>query len=241
MRSRRRVVLAGTVVVELAESGRVGGRAVLALHGREGAASMAATVDHLGVEHQVLAPTHPGWTGTQPAASPDAVAALARAYLEVLAADGAHDVVVVGVGLGAWVGARMALADTEGRIGAVVLIAPPGLPPGRGAAGRLRGAARCGRARSAAPGGALGACAGPAAVDPALAAALGAVVVPALVVRGGEDPVLGPAGAIAWAHALGAGRLAVIAGGGHLPCHLAPGATFAAIDAFLSPPLILSA
>ena len=73
-----------------------------------------------------------------------------------------------------------------------------------------------------------------------LAAALGAVAVPALVIRGSKDPVLGPAGAIA-AHVLRAGRLAIVAGGDHLPCHRAPGATFAAIDASHSPPLILSA
>lgn len=227
MRSRyRRAVLGSGVVLELAEGGRAAGRTALALHGEDGPASMAATIDHLGVEHQVIAPTHPGWVGTERTPELNAVGALARAYLDLLAGDRARDVVVVGASFGAWVGAQMAIDDTQGRIAALVLIGPIGLPPSR-------------RGREPAAG-ALGAYTGPLAHDPSLSARLGAAGVPALVIRGSEDQITSPVQARAWATALGC-DLVVAAGGGHLPCHRAPGATFAAIDSFLSPPLVLSA
>ena len=248
MRSRRRrAVLASGAAIELAEGGREGGRTVLALHGEDGPASMAATIDHLRIEHQVIAPVHPGWDGTEQAGSLNGVAALARAYLDLLAAEHAREVVVVGASVGAWVAAQIAADDVQGRIGALVLLGPIGLrPPERAAtapaAARTRTTpVRRSPAATAAPSGALGAYVGPAAFDPTLAAALAQVAVPALVVRGGEDRVLDLAGAREWAEALGDGELVVVAGGGHLPCHRAPWTTFAAIDAFLSPPLVLSA
>ena len=242
---RRRVVLASGVVVELAEGGRESSPTVLALHGQDGPASMAATIDHLRITHHVIAPTHPGWDGTERAGSLNSVAALARAYLDILAAEHAREVVVVGASFGAWVAAQIAIDDTQGRVGALVLLGPIGLHAPRPAASAPAVAAAGGRGRrrapTAAPSGALGAYVGPAAFDPTLAAALAAVAVPALVVRGGEDRVLDLAGAREWAEALGDGELVVVAGGGHLPCHRAPWTTFAAIDAFLCPPLVLTA
>ena len=248
MRSRqRRAVLASGVVLELAESGRAGSRTVLALHGEDGPASMAATIDHLAIDHHVLAPTHPGWAGTARAGSLNGVAALARAYLDILAADGATDVVVVGASFGAWVAAQIATDDTQGRVAALVLLGPIGLrPPGPAATAPAAARTRTtpvhrSPAAAAAPSGALGAYVGPAAFDPTLAARLAQVGVPTLVVRGSDDQVLPAAHARAWADALGEGELVVITGGGHLPCHRAPWTTFAAVDAFLSPSLILTA
>ena len=248
MRSRqRRAVLASGVALELAESGRAGSRTVLALHSEDGPASMAATIDHLAADHHVLAPTHPGWAGTERAGSLNGVAALARAYLDLLAGQGAREVVVVGASFGAWVGAQMAADDVQGRIGALVLLGPIGLHAPRPAASAPAVAAAPGAGRrsatvTAAPvAGALGAYVGPAAFEPTLAARLAQVGVPTLVVRGSDDQVLPTAHARAWADALGEGELVVIIGGGHLPCHRAPWTTFAAIDAFLSPPLVLSA
>ena len=248
MRShRRRAVLASGVALELAQSGQAGSRTVLALHGEDGPASMVATIDHLAITHQVIAPTHPGWAGTDRAASLNGVGALARAYLDILADEGRREVVVVGASFGAWVAAQMAIDDTEGRIGAVVLLGPIGLhAPGpvasAPAVAAARGAGRRGATvTAAAVAGALGAYVGPAAFDPTLAARLASVGVPTLVVRGGEDHALTPACAREWADALGDGRLVVVTGGGHLPFHRAPWTTFAAIDAFLSPPLVLTA
>ena len=72
---------------------------------------MAATVDHLRIAHRVIAPTHPGWAGTERAASLNGVGALARAYLDLLAENDARDVVVVGASFGAWVAAQLAAVD----------------------------------------------------------------------------------------------------------------------------------
>ena len=245
MRShRRRAVLASGVALELAQSGRAGAGTVLALHGEDGPASMAATIDHLAITYQVIAPTHPGWAGTDRAASLNGVGALARAYLDILADEGRREVVVVGASFGAWVSARMALDDVERRISALVLVGPIGLRvPGQAvpapAATWVRGVVD-GRGLVAPGAEVLSAYAGPVAHEPALIAQLGAVDLPALVVWGARDHTPLAYGR-AWTDALGRARLVVVPGAGHLPSRLAPEATFAAIDAFLSPPLVLTA
>lgn len=184
-------------MLEVAEGRRAGARTALALHGEDGPASMAATVAHLAVEHQVIVPTHPGWAGTARAPGLNAVGALARAYLDLLDGDDVADVVVVGASFGAWVGSQMAIDDDQGRIAALVLIGPIGLPPDGGSAAatakRLRRVGRGGRSRPPVPTGALGAYTGPLAHDPSLSARLGAAGVPALVVRGSEDQMTSPA------------------------------------------------
>lgn len=217
----------------------------MVLHGEDGPASVDGTVAHLGVEHRVIAPVHPRWSGTERAACLNAVSGLARAYLDVLDAVDAVDVVVVGASFGGWVAAQMALDDVEGRIGALVLIGPIGARvPGQ--AVRLPAAAwiesagdRC--AASASRAGALGAYAGRVAHDPTLLARLGAVGVPALVVWGGDDDMAGPAYGRAWADALGDAALVVVDGAGHLPSYRSPGSMSAAIDTFLGAPLVFAA
>lgn len=246
MRPRwRRAVLGSGAVLELTEGGLAGSRTALALHGEDGPSSMAATVDHLRIAHQVVAPTHPGWAGTERAASLNGVGALVRAYLDLLAETDARDVVVVGASFGAWVAARMAVDDVQGRLGALVLIGPIGLRvPGQTvpapAAAWVRGVVD-GRGPVAPGSEVLGAYAGPVAHDPALIAQLGAVDLPALVVWGAKDHTPLAYGR-AWADALGCARLVVVPGAGYLPSRQAPEATFAAIDTFLSPPpLVLTA
>lgn len=239
MLTHRRLDLRTGVVLDLAEGGRAGGRAVMVLHGEDGPASVAATVAHLGVEHRVIAPTHPGWAGAERAASLNAMGALSRAYLDLLAAVDAVDVVVVGASFGGWVGAQMALGDVEGRIGALVLIGPVGaLVPGQ--AVHLP-AAFGPRGPRGSRGAALRAYVGPVAHDPTLLARLGAVGVPALVVCGSEDEVASPAHGRAWVDALGDARLVVVDGAGHLPSYRTPGTMFATIDTFLSAPLTFAA
>lgn len=241
----RRIAVGPDVVIDVIEGGCAGGRTALVLHGEDGPASMVGVLAHLGTAHQVIAPTHPGWAGTRRPAGLNAVGALSRTCLELLAARDACDVVVIGASFGGWVAAQMAIDDDEGRIGAIVLLGPIGVrvpgqvvrqpattgawspPGGRGTGGREAAA--------------LGAYVGPLAHDPSLINRLHAVAVPALVVWGGEDEVAGPAYGRAWSTALGDGDLVVVEHAGHLLSSLAPGETFEAIDSFLAAPLAIAA
>lgn len=122
------------VPVALTEAGDPTARPALVLHGGSGPGSVAPLVAHLAADHRVLAPTHPGWDGTPRPGSLTGVGALAGIYLELLARSDLRDVVVVGSSFGGWVASRLALDDTDSRVGALVLIDAigpeiPGLPP----------------------------------------------------------------------------------------------------------------
>lgn len=205
---------------------------VLVLHGEDGAHSLAGTIGHLCVDHQVIAPTHPDQALTQPPASAQ-VRALARTYLDLLAALGEDDVVVIGHSLGGWVAAQMAIDDTQGRISALVLIAPTGPHAPRRIAPRQVAVQPQGRILRPPPA-ITGPARQPGVPTLTLPTRLGKITVPALVVWGRQDRSAPPAYAHAWAGALGNGDLALIHGGGHLPAQRAPEATFAAIDTFLT-------
>jgi pimeloyl-ACP methyl ester carboxylesterase len=71
---------------------------------------------------RVLTPTHPGWNGTDRPGRIGTIVELASAYLNLLAGEDLHDVLVVGSSIGGWLAAEMAVGDREHRISGLVLI-----------------------------------------------------------------------------------------------------------------------
>ncbi|MDI5974165.1 alpha/beta hydrolase [Streptomyces sp. SL13] len=98
------------------------GTAVLLLHGGAGPHSMTAFATALSEHVYVIAATHPGFDGTERPQWCDSAADLATAYLDLLDALDLSGVMVIGNSFGGWVAAEMALRDTHGRIGALILL-----------------------------------------------------------------------------------------------------------------------
>lgn len=106
------------------------GRPLLVLHGVEGHEGWLALHDELAKGHTVLAPSHPGY-GHTPA--PEWIASIAHQavfynwYLRA-AGFGEGSIDVVGVGIGGWIAAQMAImSDTPLRH--LVLVGAAGLRP----------------------------------------------------------------------------------------------------------------
>ncbi|MFJ1996666.1 alpha/beta fold hydrolase [Streptomyces asiaticus] len=237
----------------LSESGT--GRPVLVLHGGGGPATVAGIAAHLSRTAHTLAPVHPGWEG---APRPDwltGVDDLALTYLHLLHDRGLRDALVIGSSLGGWIAAEMAVRDTAGVIGGLVLIDAvgvdiPGEPItdffGLGA----RGVAEYSwhdpdryyvdpadipadqRAIRQANMATMRVLAGePYMHDAKLLRRLRRVDTPALLLWGESDRVVTPAYGAAYAAAFGNARFEVIPGAGHLPQIEQPEATLALIDA----------
>jgi pimeloyl-ACP methyl ester carboxylesterase len=225
------------VSVRLTEAGA--GRPVLVLHGGAGPESVAGLVDRLSTSAHVLAPTHPGWAGTE---RPDwftGVDSLVETYHDLLDDRDLRGVSVVGSSFGGWIAAELAVRDRGGRIGRLVLVdaigpaiegheihvpgggTPPGAPPGP--------------RRGPLPGdlAALRAYAGAAMTDPKLLSRLARIRVRVLVLWGALDPVVTPDFGRAYAKAFRDARFEQIAGAGHVPMRDQPDLTHAFIEQFL--------
>ena len=237
----------------------------LVLHGGGGPRTVAPIVGHLAPSVRVVAPTHPGWDGTERPASIDSVAALATRYLDRLLEDGDRDAVLVGSSIGGWIALEMAVqaaADERyaGVLGALVLVdtvgvVVPGEPIVDFFALDARGLAEAAwhdpergysdpasltddqRAVQQANGRTMAAIAGTAMSDPTLLERIAVVSVPTLVVWGASDRVVTPAYGRAVAAAVPGARFVEVPAAGHLPHLEAPDATWAAIDPFLAEPV----
>lgn len=233
------------------------GRPALVLHGGGGPATVAGLAAHLAETHHTLLPTHPGWNGTGRPAWLSDVGTLADLYLEMLKAEGLHDVVLAGSSLGGWLAAEMAARDTDGLIGALVILDTVGIVvedqpmvdffalDARGVAehsfhdaerfyvdpATLTDEQRAARAGNMA---ALRAFAGePYMHDPDLPGQLAAIKVPSQVLWGESDRIATPEYGRAFAALIPGARFGILERAGHLPQLEQPGTTFAAIDRFL--------
>jgi pimeloyl-ACP methyl ester carboxylesterase len=103
--------------------------AVLMLHGGAGPRSMAAFAAAMSEHAYVITATHPGYDGTPRPAWADSMADLAEAYLDLIEMLGLRHVVVVGSSYGGWIAAEMALRDTRGRIGGLIMLAGVAVTP----------------------------------------------------------------------------------------------------------------
>ena len=125
----------GTVEVDgvpIEVGARGTGTPLLLLHGGHPSVRIGASdpiVELLSADSRVIAPTHPGF-GTTPAPSHlTTVDDLAYLYLDLMDALGLRDCVVVGLSLGGWIAAEMAVKSTA-RMSRLVLVDSVGIRPG---------------------------------------------------------------------------------------------------------------
>lgn len=233
----------------------------LVLHGGGGPRTIAPIVAHLAATRHVIAPTHPGWEGTELPGSIASVADLATGYLDRLLDRGERGVAVIGSSIGGWIALEMAVqaaadARYSGLISAVVDIDGVGAIvegepiadffglDARGLAelawhdperGYIDPAGLTDEQRAIQQGnGRTMATIASGMADPALLGRLGAIDVPVLMVWGGSDRIVTPAYGRALAAAIPGARFAEVPDAGHLPHLENPDATWRAIDPFLT-------
>jgi pimeloyl-ACP methyl ester carboxylesterase len=115
------------VQLEMLERGQ--GRPILLLHGEDGLDPQAPFLNILSSCGLVSAPSHPGFGHSPEVDYIDTVDDLSYLYLDFLAARNLEDVVVIGLSLGGWIAAEMAVKSTE-RIAKLILVAPVGIKIG---------------------------------------------------------------------------------------------------------------
>lgn len=106
------------------------GRPALVLHGAEGDEGWLALYDALVASHDVLAPSHPGYGYTEAPEWVSEVRHQAAFYLWFLQQHKLTGVDLIGVGLGGWIAAEMAVMSTE-RLAHLVLVDAMGVKPER--------------------------------------------------------------------------------------------------------------
>jgi pimeloyl-ACP methyl ester carboxylesterase len=113
--------------IEVVERGT--GTPLLFLHPHIGLNPAAPVLDHLAERARLIAPIHPGFGGSDQPRSFDSVDDLAYFYLDLLDELDVKDVTLVGVSLGGWIAAEMAVKSTA-RIARLVLANTVGIKVG---------------------------------------------------------------------------------------------------------------
>jgi pimeloyl-ACP methyl ester carboxylesterase len=113
--------------IEVIEKGQ--GLPLLFLHPEIGIDPAAEVLDCLAQGAHVIAPSHPGFGGSEQPRSFTTIDDLAYFYLDLLDALGLSGVTLVGVSLGGWLAAEMAVKSTE-RLSRLVLANPVGIKLG---------------------------------------------------------------------------------------------------------------
>jgi pimeloyl-ACP methyl ester carboxylesterase len=121
------MVTVSGVRLELIERGR--GRPLLFLHPGIGIEHGAPVLEHLARSARVIVPSHPGFGRSDVPRWMSTVDDLAYFYLDLLEALDLKDVIVVGVSLGGWIAAAIAVKSTE-RLSSLVLANAIGIKPG---------------------------------------------------------------------------------------------------------------
>ena len=113
--------------VEVVDKGR--GRPLLFLHPGIGIDGDAPVLDRLAQGARVIAPSHPGFGGSEQPKSFTTVDDLAYFYLDLIDQLDLKDTVLVGVSLGAWIAAEIAVKSTA-RLSHLVLANAVGIKVG---------------------------------------------------------------------------------------------------------------
>jgi pimeloyl-ACP methyl ester carboxylesterase len=229
------------VKIELIEQGA--GPPLLFLHPGIGIEPDAPVLARLAARHRVLAPTHPGFGRSELPKSFDSVDDLAYFYLDLLDALDLHNVVVVGVSLGGWIAAEIAIKSSA-RLSHLVLANAVGIKVGDRehrdivdifaiTDDELLALAYCDAAAGkrdykSMPDAAVKAAArnreataryawAPFMHDPKLKGRLHRVTVPTLLLWGMHDRILSEAYGRAYCAAIPGARFETLAGAGHFP------------------------
>jgi pimeloyl-ACP methyl ester carboxylesterase len=91
---------------------RGSGRPLLFLHAENGIEPAAAAIEELAKSARVMAPTHPGYGRSELPKGMRTIDDLSYFYLDLLDQLDLRDLTVVGVGLGAWIAAEIAVKTT---------------------------------------------------------------------------------------------------------------------------------
>jgi pimeloyl-ACP methyl ester carboxylesterase len=105
------------------------GAPLLLLHGGDGPQEHLPFVQRLTERFDVIAPTHPGFSGSPVPEHFDAVEDLVYLYLDLLDTLDERDVVLMGFGMGGWVAAELAVRNTT-RLAQLMLVDAVGIKPG---------------------------------------------------------------------------------------------------------------
>jgi len=105
------------------------GSPLLFLHPGIGLDPAAPVIDRLASRARLIAPTHPGFGGSEQPPAFDSVNDLAYFYLDLLDELDLNDVTLVGVSLGGWIAAEMAVKSTA-RVSRLVLANAVGIKVG---------------------------------------------------------------------------------------------------------------
>jgi pimeloyl-ACP methyl ester carboxylesterase len=110
--------------IELRRGGK--GPPLLFLHGASGAGGWTPFHDRLAEEFDVIAPSHPGFDGSDDPSWLDNVADLANFYLDFLQVLDLNAVHLVGLSLGGWIAAELAVRNTN-RLASCTLMCAAGI------------------------------------------------------------------------------------------------------------------
>jgi pimeloyl-ACP methyl ester carboxylesterase len=122
-----RPVSVNGIQIEMMEQGE--GRPLLFLHPGIGIEPDAPILHRFAARARLIAPTHPGFGGSEAPKSFDSIDDLAYFYLDLIHALGLAEVTLVGVSLGGWIAAEMAIKSTA-QISHLVLGNPVGIKVG---------------------------------------------------------------------------------------------------------------
>jgi pimeloyl-ACP methyl ester carboxylesterase len=239
--STHRLRVGGSNIAEVSITEQGEGHPVLLLHGGGGPQTVDRFAHLLATQRpaRVIAPIHPGFSGTPRSESVAGIADLAALYGALLADLDLRDATVIGNSIGGWIAAEMALADTQ-RISSFVLVDAVGIVvPGHPIADffslsprqvaelsyhdpdrfgldplKLSPEALQVMAGNRAT---LNLYAGTSMADEGLAARLAGVRTPTLVVWGDSDRIADSDYGRALAHAIPGAQFQLLTGSGHLP------------------------
>jgi pimeloyl-ACP methyl ester carboxylesterase len=113
----------GDVALDVVRKGS--GPPLLFLHGENGLLHDGPLLDLLAEQHEVVAPLHPSFPGSSCPTHITSVADVAFTYIELVEQLG-RPVPVVGVSLGGWIAAQMAVTHSA-LLSALVLVSPLGI------------------------------------------------------------------------------------------------------------------
>jgi len=105
------------------------GRPLLLLHGGDGPQGLVPCLMRLAERFDVIAPTHPGFAGTDIPEPFDTLEDLVYLYLDLLDVLDLHDVILMGMSMGAWVAVEIAVRNTS-RLSRLILVDAVGIKPG---------------------------------------------------------------------------------------------------------------